>query len=67
LKRKAINLHVTPIDNMWKVYLEKHTKDTVRFTNKEEFIEENFTQRAGKPFKRIQYYEKYHYIEPTEF
>jgi len=65
LKRKAIACHKTPIDNMWKVYLEKHSNETNRFMTKEEFIEEMLVKKKCEPFKGIKNYEKFHYVEPS--
>jgi LmbE family N-acetylglucosaminyl deacetylase len=67
LKRKAIACHKTPIDNMWKVYLEKHSNETNRFMTKEEFIEEMLVKKKCEPFKGIKNYEKFHYVEPSVY
>jgi len=67
LKRKAIACHKTPIDNMWKVYLEKHPNGTGRFKTIEEFMEVSFVKEACKPFGSIKNYEKFHYIEPSVY
>jgi len=67
LKRKAIACHKTPIDNMWKVYLKKHFNETNRFMIKEEFIEEMLVKKKCEPFKGIENYEKFHYVEPSVY
>ncbi|MDF2670159.1 MAG: bacillithiol biosynthesis deacetylase BshB1 [Paenibacillus sp.] len=67
MKRKAIALHATPIDNMWKVYLEKHPNDTGRFKTKEEFMEVTFIEEFSTPLENLQYNEKFHYIGPSEY
>ena len=66
-KRKAIAAHFTPIDNMWKVYLDKHSDGTGRFKTKEEFMEASFVQEFHQPFGNIRYNEKFHYIGPSEY
>lgn len=67
IKRKAIASHVTPIDNMWKVYLEKHPNGIGRFKSIEEFTEVSFIKEASTPFGNIEFYEKFHYIGPSEY
>lgn len=65
IKRSAIFLHATPINNMWKTYLEKHPGGTGPFKTKEEFVEASFIQEACEPFGDIKYYEKFHYVKPS--
>lgn len=67
IKRKAVALHVTPIDNMWKVYLEKHPDGKGPFKTIEEFMEVSFIKKANKPFGSIENYEKFHYIGPSVY
>lgn len=63
IKRSAIAKHVTPIDNMWKVYLEDHPSETGGFKNKEEFMESSFIKVECMAIKNIECYEKFHYSE----
>ena len=39
IKRQAVAIHKTPIDNVWKVYLEKYSNGTGRFKTVEEYME----------------------------
>jgi len=66
-KRKAIALHATPVDNMWKTYLAKHSHGTGRFANKKDFVETSFVREFLPPFRGIKFYEKFHYISPAEY
>lgn len=66
-KRKAIAAHVTPIGNMWKVYLDRHPDGIGRFQTKEEFMEASFVRDFHQPFGNIRYNEKFHYIGPAEY
>jgi LmbE family N-acetylglucosaminyl deacetylase len=67
VKRKAIAAHETPIDNMWKVYLDKHPSGTGRFKTKEQFTETSFVQEFYPPYGDIRHYEKFHYIGRSEY
>ncbi|MCD9025142.1 PIG-L deacetylase family protein [Cohnella silvisoli] len=67
MKRKAIALHATPIDSMWKIYLEKHPDGTGRFKSIEQFAETSFIREACEPYRGMQFYEKFHYIGPSEY
>jgi len=66
-KRKAIAAHVTPIGNMWKVYLDRHSDGIGCFKTREEFMEASFVQDFHPPFGNIRYNEKFHYIGPSEY
>jgi LmbE family N-acetylglucosaminyl deacetylase len=61
-KYEAIKLHVTPISNMWRVYLEDYPDGSGPFKTIEQFIKKTFIEEACKPLKGIKYYEKFHYI-----
>jgi LmbE family N-acetylglucosaminyl deacetylase len=65
IKRKAIRLHATPLDNMWKVFLE-HCSEEERISY-EEFVRIFFTEREQEPYDGLRYYEKFHYIAPAKF
>jgi len=65
IKRKAIRLHATPLDNMWKVFLE-HCGEEERVSY-EEFVRLFFTEREQEPYDGLLHYEKFHYIAPTKF
>lgn len=67
LKRKALAMHATPFDNMWRVYLEKHPGGAGRFSRVEEFVEACFIQEFSPPVGELRYYEKFHYIGPPEY
>ncbi|MFK7692665.1 PIG-L deacetylase family protein [Paenibacillus sp. HJGM_3] len=67
IKRKAIALHATPMDNMWKVYLEKHPNGSGRIKTKEAFMEALFITEFSTPLENLQYNEKFHYIGPSEY
>ena len=43
------------IDNMWKVYLEKHPNDTGRFKTIEQFMEVTFIEEFSTPLENLQY------------
>lgn len=66
-KREAIAAHVTPMDNMWNMYVDKHPHGTGRFASKEQFMEISFIQEASPPWGNVRFYEKFHYIGPAEF
>ncbi len=65
-KRKAIAAHVTPIDNMWKVYSDGHSEGTGLYKTREEFVEASLVRDFHRPFGNIRYNEKFHYIGPSE-
>jgi LmbE family N-acetylglucosaminyl deacetylase len=66
-KRKAIAAHVTPLDNMWRAYLDRHPGGSGRYKTKEEFVEASFVQDFHQPFGEIRFNEKFHYIGPSEY
>ncbi|WP_127584272.1 PIG-L deacetylase family protein [Paenibacillus koleovorans] len=67
IKRQAVAIHATPIDNMWKVYLEKHPNGTGRFKTVEQFMETIFIEEFSTPLEGLKYNEKFHYIGPSEY
>lgn len=67
MKRKAIALHATPMDNMWKIYMEKHPNGDGRFRSMEAFAETVFVTEACEPYGDIRFYEKFHYIGPSAY
>jgi LmbE family N-acetylglucosaminyl deacetylase len=67
LKRQAIRMHKTPLDNMWKVYLEKHTDPNNRLADKDEFIRYYFTEEKLTECEGLTHYEKFHYVAASDF
>lgn len=68
LERKAqsVRCHKTPIENMWKVYLEKHPNES-EYSGVDEFVEDNFINVKCTPICGLTCYEKYHYIPPEKY
>jgi LmbE family N-acetylglucosaminyl deacetylase len=66
-KRNAIRLHATPLDNMWKVYLENNGGQENPQMTYDTFVRVFFTERLQEPCQGLSYYEKFHYIEPQLF
>ena len=65
IKRRAIKLHATPLDNMWKVFLE-HCGEDGKIPY-DEFVRIFFTRREQEPCEGLRHYEKFHHIAPTPF
>lgn len=62
IKRRAIKLHATPLDNMWKVYLERHGGISNPEMSFDEFVRVFFTERVQEPCEGLTHYEKFRYI-----
>jgi len=67
LKQQAIRLHKTPLDNMWNVYLERHTDPNNRLKNYDEFVTRFFAERKLPVYEGLTHYEKFHYVAPSNF
>ncbi|MEA5016227.1 MAG: PIG-L deacetylase family protein [Candidatus Limiplasma sp.] len=60
LKKEAIRLHATPLDNMWKVYLEKNGQE--KPLSYEDFVRTCFTDQAQEPCQGLTHYEKFRHV-----
>lgn len=67
LKKRAILLHATPLDNMWKVYLERHGGQENPEISYEDFVRVFFQERAQEPLQGLSHYEVYRYMQAGEF
>ena len=65
--RKAIPMHLTPLDNMWKVYLETHGGMENPQLSYDSFVRTYFLEREKEPCQGLSHYEKYRYIAPSLF
>ncbi len=61
-KLECMKLHVTPMDNMYRTYLDLHPGAQI---TQDEFVESEFLQKAD-PIYGVDYVEKFHYIDETD-
>lgn len=66
-KRRAVWIHRTPLDNMWRVYLETHGGAEHPEMGYEDFVRTFFTERRQEPCQGLAHYERYRYIAPQPF
>lgn len=67
LREQAIRLHKTPLDNMWKVYLETHGGQENPEISYETFVRQNFIEKRQEPLAGLTHYEKYRYMVAGAF
>jgi hypothetical protein len=61
-KYECIKLHVTPVDNMYRTYLDLHPEESI---SEDEFIRGEFLQKADTAYG-VEYVEKFHYIDEND-
>jgi len=61
-KREAMKLHVTPMDNMYRTYLDLHPDENI---TQDEYIEMEFFESTRDQYG-IEYSERFHYIDEEE-
>ena len=61
-KYECIKLHVTPVDNMYRTYLDLHPGENI---SEDEFIKGEFLQTADIAYG-VKYVEKFHYIDEND-
>ena len=62
VREQAIRLHETPLNNMWKVYLETHGGQEAPEISYEAFVRRFFINAAQEPLMGLEHYEKYRHM-----
>lgn len=66
-RAEAIRIHRTPLDNMWKVHLERDAHARESGLSYEDFVEEFFVRHKQEPYQGFEYYEKYRHVRSYPF
>lgn len=66
-KQEAIQMHRTPLDNMWKGYLAKHPEMNSQIMPYGTFVSQFFTCRPQPPIDGMTHYERFHHVRSYEF
>ena len=67
LRTQAIRLHQTPLDNMWKVFLERSPQARDNGMKFERFVEEHFIDHRDEPCMGLKHFEKYRHVRSYPF